>query len=229
MAANASVPTAETSACTARLHRTYNARIHLGCICPTAKEAAKRYYKRQRCGLLPPRMTDGTGTRRRVQGLACGGFTARQIAVTAGRSHVRVKLLYLPDHTREVTIEVAQAIRSAVGILGRQPAPRGTYATRVRRYAEKAGWWPLDAWNCIDTDPEPSTVDEITVMHAVAGYLRWDQLTEQDQRLVVQDLTGRDWSDVRIAEWLATNHSRIARARNRLEIPAVPSLGRRTA
>lgn len=217
----ASTSIAEVSACTARLHRTYNARVNLGCICPTAQEAAKRYYKRQRCGLLPQRMTDGAGTRRRVQGLAADGFSSRMIAATADRSHSRIKLLYLPEHATQVTIEIAEAIRAATAVLAAQPAPRGTYATRLRRYAEKAGWWPLDAWYCIDTDPEPSTVDEITVMHAVAGDLRWSQLDQPERILVVAELAGRRWNDMRIANWLHANNSSVARARNQAGIPAV--------
>lgn len=157
--------------------------------------------------------------------MAVAGRTGDEIARAVGcdRRHLRRLLA-----AKQVTVEIENAVR-AVEWMAWKPAPPSLGATFVRRNAAERGWWPIDAWHCIDTDPEPSTVDEIAVMHAVAGYLRWDQLGEQEQHLVVQELTGRGWSNVRIAEHLSTNHSRIARARSRLAVPAVPTLGRRSA
>lgn len=222
-------PRATTSAeipeCTARFHGTREAVYRQNCVCPGARRVAHRYDKLQKTGRLPKYLVDGTGTRRRLQAYALNGWTVEQIgnAIGCARNNV-VKLC----RTEQVTVEMAQAVR-AVEWMATVPPPAGRSATYASRHAAKAGWWPLDAWFNPDTDPEPSTVDEITVMHAVAGYLRWDQLGEQEQRLVVQELGGRGWSDVRIAEHLSTNHSRVARARNRLGVPAVPTLGRRTA
>lgn len=211
--------------CAADRHGTHHARYRLGCVCPFTKDAAYRYRKAIRTGHHVPRLRPSTGTRRRVQAMAVAGRTGNEIAHAVGcdRRHLRRLLT-----AEQVTVEMERAVR-AVEWMAWEPAPPSLGATFARKNAAERGWWPIDAWHCVDTDPEPSTVDEITVMHAVAGYLRWDQLREQEQRLVVQELGGRGWSDVRIAEHLSTNHSRVARARNRLGVPAVPTIGRRTA
>jgi hypothetical protein len=119
-----------------------------------------------------------------------------QIADAAARSHVRVKLLLTEEHTRQVTAEVAEAIRYTAQALGTRPAPAGWVADRARRHAETRGWWPLDFWDDIDNDsdpePVPDGVDEIAVMHALAGDMRlyWKRrsLGRPEVRLV--DATG---------------------------------------
>lgn len=171
-------------------------------------------------------MLPATGTRRRLQGLFTEGFTRDQVAAEL---EVTVREVdYLLRRT-VVTAALAATVAEVCHLLMNGPPPSGRPAVRARTIARNRGWWPLDAWFDIDNDPDPSTVNEITVMHAVAGYLRWDQLDEQEQHQAVTELSGRGWSDVRIAEHLRTSHSRVARARNRLQIPAVPALGRRTA
>lgn len=222
-------PQATTSAeipeCTARFHGTREAVYRQNCVCPGARRVAHRYDKLQKMGRLPKYLVDGTGTRRRLQAYALNGWTVEQIgnAIGCARNNV-VKLC----RTEQVTAEIAQAVR-AVEWMATVPPPAGRSATYARKHAAKAGWWPLDAWFNPDTDPEPPTVDETSVMHAVAGDLRWDQLGEQEQHLAVAELTGRGWSDTRIAELLRTSHSRVARARNQLGIASVPASARRTA
>lgn len=216
---------AETPACTARSHGTNHAFRHRGCTCPGIAQTAYLYNKRQKAGMIPPRVIDSRGARRRVQAMALQGHTFLEISAASGCEPRTIARLF---KSNAVTVQVAAAVK-AIEWMVWTPAAPGRNATYARRAAERNGYWPLDAWFDPDTDPEPSTVDEVTVMHAVAGYLRWDQLDEQEQHQVVAELSGRGWSDVRIAEHLRTNHSRVARARNRIGIPAVPALGRRTA
>lgn len=219
-------PDPEIPECAAQVHRTPWARHKRGCICPSGKTAATQYRKQWLAGVNPPHMIDGQGTRRRMQGLAARGFTSARIGTEIGRSKRRTFELYTAG---QVTTEVAGLVAEATIRLAALPTPEGRDANYVRNYASKQGWWPLDAWYDIDTDPDPSTVDEITVMHAVAGFFRWGQLTDHDRQLVVAELSGRRWSDVRIAEHLGTSHSRVARVRSQLGIPATPSSTRRTA
>jgi hypothetical protein len=190
---SATVP--EIPTCTARLHRTHNAKYKFNCVCPAAEKHASYYNELRRRGQLPPRMVDGTGTRRRVQGLVAIGYTAVQIADAAARSHVRVKLLLTEEHTRQVTAEVAEAIRYTAQALGTRPAPAGWVADRARRHAETRGWWPLDFWDDIDNDPDPEPVpdgvDEIAVMHALAGDMHWQQLGPLERRTVVAEMRQR--------------------------------------
>lgn len=157
--------------------------------------------------------------------MAVAGRTGDEIARAVGcdRRHLRRLLV-----AEQVTVEMERAVR-AVEWMAWEPAPQSLGATFARRNAAERGWWPIDAWYDIDTDPDPSTVDEVTVMHAVAGFFRWGQLTDHDRQLVVAELSGRRWSDVRIAEHLGTSHSRVARVRSQLGIPATPSSTRRTA
>lgn len=220
---------AEIDDCTARWHRTYSAHRRHGCSCPSANAARRRYDKQIRTGLVQQKVVDGIGTQRRLRGLAVDGFTAGQILeITSKFGCFRINEIYTKPNCR-VRVETEHAVRVAVAVLSQRPRPAGWVADRVRTKAAQRGWWPLDAWFRIDHDPEPSTVDEITVMHAVAGDFRWDQLGEQEQALVVRELRARQWSDVRIAEHLRTSHSHIARARGRVGIPAVPRLQRNTA
>lgn len=208
---SATVP--EIPTCTARLHRTHNARYKFNCVCPAAQEHASRYNRLRRLKQLPPRTVDGTGTRRRVQGLMALGHTAVQVADAAARSHVRVKLLFTLEHTRQVTAEIAEAIRYTAQVLGGQPRPAGWVADRARRYAEKRGWWPLDFWDDIDNDPEPGPVEDgvdgIAVMHAVAGDMYWDQLGPQEKRLVVAELDRRGYLLPRMAVQLRATEASV--------------------
>lgn len=218
-----STTTAEIPECTARRHGTRNARYEHGCCCPTGKLEAFRYDKASRHGQLPAYLIDATGTRRRLQAYALNGWTVEQIgnAIGCARNHV-VKLCRAP----QVTVERAQAVRAAEWMATTRP-PASRSATYARKHAAKAGWWPLDAWFDIDRDPEPTSADEITLMHAVAGDFRWGQLTEQDRRAAVQTLVGRGLSDTLVADRLNTNSATVGRLRQRLGLPPNPHERRR--
>ncbi len=192
--------------------------------CEAARRLQARRAKEYRCGVADQRMLPATGTVRRLQGLCAEGFTRDQVAAELGVTVREVDHLL---HRTVVTAALALTVAEVCQVLMTGMPPSGRPAVRARTIARNRGWWPLDAWFDIDADPDPSTVDEITVMHAVAGYFRWGQLGEQEQHLVVGELTGRGWSDVRIGEHLATTHSRIAAARRRLGIAACRT--RRTA
>jgi hypothetical protein len=198
------------------------------CWCDEARRLRLRRGKEYRWGIADRRVLPADGMRRRLRGLAAAGFTRDRIAAELGVTRRAVDYLLFgtePTTTAALTLTVAEVCHRLLA----GPPPTGAHAKRAQTLAAKHGWRPIDAWFDIDNDPEPSTVDDIAVMHAVAGDLRWDQLDEPEQHLVVMELTGRGWSDVRIADWLRTSHSRIARARDRLGIRAVPAGGRRTA
>jgi hypothetical protein len=197
---------AEVDTCTARWHCTYSARKRHGCTCPSAKDAKRRYVTHMKAGSLPDKTVDSRGTRRRLQGLAAARFTMPQVLeVTSQFGCYRIKELYWQDRPR-VRVETERAVRKAVEILGAQPEPRGWQADRMRNTAEKRGWWPLDFWDDIDNDsdpePVPDGVDEIAVMHALAGDMHWQQLGPLERRTVVAEMRQRGISISDIAVWL---------------------------
>ena len=104
-------------------------------------------------------ITDATGTRRRLQGLAWQGWSMARLSARLGPGRQLGTIL-----SRDIGVRAATA-RDVVSLCreldGRRP-PEGTReersaAARTRNHARKMGWVPLAAWDDID-DPDARPV-----------------------------------------------------------------------
>lgn len=125
-------------------------------------------------------LRDSTGTRRRLEALACLGYSQPQIGRLTGRpnmtgSHVRNWMI-----TKRVTHEIADVVRSAYDKYSMVPSdnPRATY---TKRYAARQGWAPPLAWDEGDID-DPAAVPNF-------GHKQGDPLP--DESAIVLVLEGR--------------------------------------
>lgn len=124
---------------------------------------------------------DSTGTRRRLQALACLGWTVAQVAA---RTTVGRQALDGAMHGRPVTTATAHAVAVVYDRLWNQPPPRSTRgekgaAERAKAYAAARGWVPPLAWDDIDDITEVPIVGERAVR---------TQRDAQSRRLHVEDV-----------------------------------------
>lgn len=144
----------------------YNA----GCRCDDCRTAARNYQKRRMVDVNAgrPRRVSSLGTIRRIQALACLGWTMYAIAreVDTGRETVRQWTLhdtvYRTTHDRMAEVYERIAMRLPPETT---PSER-LVAARRRNQARRNGWAPPLAWDDIDRDEHPrghatSTADHI--------------------------------------------------------------------
>lgn len=137
---------------------------------------------------------DATGTRRRIQGLVCLGYSVSHIAERLGWTSANFHGLLA--HQGQVTVATAKAVADLYDALSMTPNRasdhRGKIArSRAVRYAAAMGWVPPLAWDedTIDdpyTEPEDADeVDEIAVGRALGGH-RTAALTKPERTEVVR-------------------------------------------
>jgi hypothetical protein len=122
-----------------RRHGTYSA-YRYGCRCPDACTDNRNYRKRQLAGINTPRLTDATGTRRRLQALCALGWTTD---IIGQHLHVDGKVIRHFIQTKTVTTTTASRVRAIYDQLSMTPGP--STITR-KRSAAKAWVVPL-AWD----------------------------------------------------------------------------------
>lgn len=176
-------------------------------------------------GLAPLTRIDPRGMRRRVQALACLGWSVAALAAELG-----VTRSVLSDRLRRTSTNV-RTHREIAALFDRlwntPPAPADEAGQRMiartRRRALAAGWVPPLGWDDIDTDEEPPAgeeagVDEIAVAFAVQGARV--ELTREERLLALTQLHARGHSDKTLARMLCVCDRTIARDREHLGLPA---------
>ena len=125
-----------------------------------------------------PRMVSALGTRRRVQALACVGWTGYDIAIRLGHGREWIRQVTMRDTIWRST---ADAIANIYDDLCMVAPPVDTHSrraivSRTKNRAQRNGWAPPLAWDDIDADAEPrttsisdDTVDPVVVERLLAG------------------------------------------------------------
>lgn len=132
------------------------------CRCAPCAAASKAYNSRRRRMIAYGQwatLIDATGTRRRLQALAWGGWSL---------THLSARLGWTRDLARQVTCRArvtratAEKVRVLYDELCLLPPPEETHGDRIsaakaRRHARSRGWAPVGAW---DDDPGPHCIDD---------------------------------------------------------------------
>ncbi|OYC97234.1 hypothetical protein CI089_01390 [Microbacterium sp. Yaish 1] len=175
--------------------------------------------------LDPGTLVPAEGTRRRLQALACLGWSGAAIAAIAG---VSLDTVHRISSAPTVRVVVRNAITAAYDRLWNQEPPTDTKAQRQSRTfalhtAQAAGWVPPLAWDDIDTDPEPQQgedagVDEIAIALAVDG--QPVRLTREERHIALRELHAFGHLDSELAARLGVDVRTIDRDRKLLGLPA---------
>lgn len=160
--------------------------------------------------------TDATGTRRRLQALAVGGWSAARLAARVGiePTHLRRIIRGGPEN-RNVAVSTARAVRDLYDELWDRPPPQVTHrekiaASRTRNHARQQGWAPPMAWDGID-DPDARPADGWERRERVRG---WGVLAEEVRELMEFGLEPRHMAE-RLGVSQSTLSTTLARARKR--------------
>lgn len=191
-------------------HGTYAGYVaHIGGIdrsqpCDPCALAGYRRRKHNRYLTLigTPAMVPMLGTLRRIRALRTIGWTVVDISRASG---IPEKTLRNPNHRGEYVYRgTADAVAAAYEQMC-MTFPEGGYATRQRRHAARMKWAPPLAWDCIDTDTEPT---------GVSGRTKGRPHDEIDEAIVQRLASGRTVEGATVAEkfeamrrWLAAGGS----------------------
>lgn len=178
--------------------------------------------------LDPGTLIPVTGAIRRMQALACLGWTHAAVAAEAGIPKATARTLH--RNGRTITVAVHRAIADAYERMWNRPAPAGTPLERRDRTASinratAGGWVPPLAWDDIDTDAAPPTtedveidVDEVAIELAIAG--EQVKLTRTERLLALRTLHSHGHFDGELAARLGVDIKTIERDRKHLGLPA---------
>ncbi len=128
-------------------------------------------------------LVDGIGARRRIRALVRAGWEMRTIAARAGY-HPSVASGWANDQ------RIVRATADRVAALYDELASLDGGSTRARRWAERRGWQPPEAWSD-DTIDDPHAnpydwcrddVDEVAIAKVDRGELTWGTLTKAEKR-----------------------------------------------
>lgn len=128
-------------------HGTY-AGYGAGCREDCCRTAARNYHKR-RAYEGRPRMVSSVGLRRRIQALACLGWSMYDLSQRLGVSRENVRQWMLHDEVYRSTHETVCALYDELSMtLAPTDTPtRRQVVGKVRKRAERAGWLPPLAWD----------------------------------------------------------------------------------
>lgn len=170
---------------------------------------------------------DGRGTRRRLQALACLGWSGAELSRRLGLPEYRLQRVTHADRVLASTARRVAALYAEMW--GQRPTAESATAAemiaRTIRAARAAGWVPPLGWDDIDEDAEPvaveadTEIDTIAVELAVAGTRV--SLTIDERHEVVRQLNARGYSDSTIAAMAGVSAKTVERDRKQLGIPAV--------
>jgi len=142
-------------------HGTWHAYANDGCRCPDCRTAWARYMRdRTRRNAYAaanhaPLRVHPAGTMRRLQALACVGWSSHDIATAVGTTPVVIRGW---QHGTPTWIFRRSALKVAglYDAVWDQPPP-GRYGVKVRRLAARAGWVPPLAWDDDEIDDPAAT------------------------------------------------------------------------
>ena len=149
------------------------------------------------------------GASRRIQGLACLGWSAAAIAREADLDQDSVLRLRRGDHRRTERRTLAAIAAACEQLWQRTPDSRGSSAANARNVAAREGWAPLLAWD----DDGPHGIDN----PAATPYrcARTDTRPHGATRENVAELSAQGLTDEGIAHRLGITVNAVQTARRR--------------
>lgn len=154
-------------------HGTY-AGYTAGCRSECCRAAARLYHKVRTLEAMRglPRMVSSRGARRRVEALACLGWSSYDVAAELGNTGEWTRQVLMRDVIFRSTHEAIAAVYDDLST--RTPQGRPQILARTRNRARRLGYLPPAAWDDIDNDPEPPTgepveLDEVVVERILDG------------------------------------------------------------
>lgn len=163
---------------------------------------------------------DATGTRRRIQALMYMGWPTTVIAKELGTTQGQAWSL---SRKKRVTAATRRQVMRLYDRVWDQVPPGGRRTYSMGR-ARRLGWVGPLAWDDIDIDEAPasvdggSPVDDIAIELAIRGDR--NRLTQPERHAVVRRLHAARWSDSKIAAHLGVADQTIFRDRKELELAA---------
>lgn len=168
----------------------------------------------------PGACVDATGTHRRIQALACCGWTLTRQATRVGilvRNYVGIL------DRAQVLRATADKIRALYDELSMVPPPGGYGSTRIRNHATAHCWYPPLAWDD-ETIDDPAAapallppvegsdpgVDEWLIQRVAAQYATVAELNPAGRRELARRLAHNGWTLKRIGELLGVSKQRVA-------------------
>ena len=148
-------------------------------------------------------LTDGTGTRRRLQALVAAGWPSAEIAFRLGVFRQQVGYLIRGEGTGQVTLRVeAEVSRVFRALWGQSPEANGVaphVALRARRRAARRHWHPAGAWDDIDNPNEqPQYGARVNRSAAIVEDVA-ELVTQGHSRDAIAERLGVTWNYVQIA------------------------------
>lgn len=198
-------------------------RYQTGCLCRPCRDAEFRYAKKLKVDRLQygSRLIDGTGTRRRLQGLAYMGWSRPLIGARLGITKQAVADLDRPG--RPVRRDTANRIARLYDELHMAPGP----SSAVAALARKRGYQPPLAWDNIDDPTETphrptmrdsDIIDEVVVWRMTQGH-RVDTPTPAERVEATRRLAYLGHSDPEISQALHIETRSVLRIRAQHGIP----------
>lgn len=172
------------------------------------------------------RLSDATGSRRRLQALQAIGWTVREVSDATG--HNEPMLVQITGRKRRVAPATVASIAAVYDRLHLTPAPDSTPALRARRRALRRCWFPPLAWDvetidspdaapCLLPPVEPVDADlELLVQHVIAGHPV--EATSDALREVVRRMPDRKPRE--IAAIVGCDRKFISHLKSQLEVAA---------
>lgn len=120
-----------------------------GCRDECCRRAHARWRKRER--VFPSPLVPTLGVRRRVQALACLGYSTADLSRMLGKHRTYIRKVTLTDQVQRETFEIIAALYERLSMT---PRPDDEQAKRNRSRAARAGWAPPLAWDDIDNPDE---------------------------------------------------------------------------
>lgn len=166
------------------------------------------------------------GTARRLQALAWLGWTWKQLERELGSDEMMVRRWALRTNPGQFVFpDTARRVAELYERLCMTPAPRDTVAqrnayARAHNRALRNGWMPPLAWDDIDNDPTPPTVekapdelDHAVVQRILSGERIPSTPAEKAEAVRVWVASGRSIRDLEhITGWRATRYYRMGKA-----------------
>ena len=173
-----------------------------------------------------PVLVPALGAQRRIQALACMGWSHSLLAARLGLNAGNFHRVLRQEQIRPTTHWAVVALFDTLwNVAPPEATPHEKAAvTRARAHARENGWHAPLAWDDIDNDEAPAegehvAVDELAVALAVDG--ENVRLTYAERRPAVAALNARRMTDPEIAERLGLNQDRVFLIRKDLRLPAV--------
>ncbi|WP_295792045.1 hypothetical protein [uncultured Microbacterium sp.] len=175
-------------------------------------------------------IVDGRGTRRRLQALACMGWSGAELSRRLGIAEYRMNRISHADRVLAGTARTVAALYAQ--LWDQRPTASNAYGrdmiARTVQRARTAGWVPPLGWDDIDEDEAPADagapidIDVIAVELAVNG--QHVTLTTAERHEAVRQLHARGYYDREIARMLLVNERTILRDRHDLDLdPVAPA------